>query len=228
MIGLEFICKVHKKDQKEIAEKLKIAAPNISSWLKGTRDIPSKYLPILSKIFRGISSEYFQKELTYVDELKIRIHRIETMEFEDRHEPFIVPNGVDYDDLLIDEYVDDYENELAYLYKELNKTLQVDSYQNRISSLIELLKGLDKENQQTEFQDRSAEEHILTKLNSYLDFLQKFNVKGINTLDSIVTYFNLYDGVDRKKWYTQEMFPNEKQLSFYSDFKDLLIKHGVM
>jgi transcriptional regulator with XRE-family HTH domain len=229
MIGLEFVCKVFIKEQKELAEMLKIAPPNISAWLKGTREIPTKYLPELSKVFSGLSIEYFQKELTYVDELKIQIYYIEkALKWDERQEPFEVGALDDPDTLVIDETYDLYEDKLKYLYYELNKTLKIDSYQDRINSLFEKLGALDNGQRAEIFKEKNAEDFIMGKLNSYLDFLVKFQVKDITVIDTIVNYFVNYHGIEHNKWNDQDLFPNEKKLAFYHDLEQLLTKHKVI
>lgn len=72
MIGLEYICKINDIQFKELAEDLGIRKQNINLWIKGwSRNIPKKYLPQLSKIF-NTEIEYFQKELTEIDKLKLQ------------------------------------------------------------------------------------------------------------------------------------------------------------
>jgi transcriptional regulator with XRE-family HTH domain len=226
MIGLEFICKVYNIENKELAEKLKIVPTNISSWLKGNREIPKKYLNVLSKIFKGLSSEYFQKELTHIDELKIRIHYIETMDFDDRHGEIVVydPDG----EVILDSNEDDYEEQLKNLYIELNKMIKINSYQEKVQFVFETLWAMDFDTKNELFNEKNAEDFIVSKLNSYLDLLKKFRVKDINTIDSIVGYLKNYHGVDRSKWQEQDLFPNEKLLTFYQDLEDVLNKHKVI
>ncbi|WP_139996282.1 hypothetical protein [Paenibacillus paridis] len=228
MIGLEFVCQVFKIDNKELAAKLKIAPPNISTWFKGTREIPHKYLSVLTKIFRGLSSEYFQKELTYIDEIRIRIHHIETMDFEDRHGELVVYEIDNTDKVILDEYFDDYEKDLEYWYKELNQTLKINSYQDRVKYIFETIWTLDADTKKALFLEKNAEEYVVGKLNSYLDLLVKFEVQNINVVESIVRYFIHYHGLKRNKWQEQDLFPNDKLLDFYKDFEDILIKHEII
>lgn len=229
MIGLEFVCKVFKKEQKELAEKLKIAPPNISSWLKGAREIPTKYLPELSKIFNGISPEYFQKELTYVDELKVQIYYLEkALGWDDRQEEFTVSAIDDSETLVVNETYDLYEDRLKHLYQELNKAIKVNSYQDRIKVLLEQVWALDNVKKAELFKDKNAEEFIVSRLNNYIDFLSKFQVKEISTIDLVVNYLVNYQGKEQNKWGEQDVFPNEKLLAFYSDLKEVFSKHSVI
>lgn len=72
MIGLSYILKIHDVSQKDIARILNIRKQNIGLWITDiTRKIPEKHLPILSDIF-NISPEYFQKELSDIDKLKLQ------------------------------------------------------------------------------------------------------------------------------------------------------------
>jgi transcriptional regulator with XRE-family HTH domain len=234
MIGLEYVCKIFKKEQKELAEKLKISPPNISTWLKGTREIPTKYLPELSKIFNGISSEYFQKELSYADELKIRIYHIESMSFEERYEEFTVGALDNPDELIIDEQYDLHEDELKFLQdelaelkSELNKTLIMNSYQERINLIFERVWLLENKKRTELFQDKNSEDFLVSKLNSYLDFMLKLQIKDISAIDLMLNYFANYQGIEQGKWGEQEVFPNEKLLAFYKDLEEVLDKHRV-
>ena len=75
MIGLEHICKVYDIKHVDLAEKLEIKKQNINFWVTEKRNIPKKYLPKLAEIF-DLPEEYFQKELTNEDKLKIEKKRL--------------------------------------------------------------------------------------------------------------------------------------------------------
>lgn len=76
MIGLEYILKLWDMQQDELAKKLEIKKQNINYWVSGKRNIPKKYLPVLSEIFGGLNEEYFQKELTELDKIDIQQSKI--------------------------------------------------------------------------------------------------------------------------------------------------------
>ncbi|CAN7457090.1 helix-turn-helix domain-containing protein [Paenibacillus sp. LjRoot56] len=231
MIGLEYVGKVFNMEQKDLAEMLNLSAPNISAWLKGTREIPTKYLHELSKIFNGLSPDYFQRELTYVDELRIQIYYIEkVLKYEERQEEeeFTVGALDDDDTLIIDAKINIYDERLEHLYKELNKTIKVNSYQDRLTSLMEQVWALDSQRRAELFRDKNAEDFIVGKLNNFMDFLSKFQVKDIAAVDLIINYLLNYDGIDQSRWGEQEVIPNEKLLAFYSDLKEVLNKHNVI
>ncbi|HCC07281.1 MAG TPA: hypothetical protein DEP72_03815 [Clostridiales bacterium] len=80
MIGLEYICKAYNVEFKEIAQKLDIKPQTINSWLRGRRKIPIERLKQLQKIFH-FPGEYFQKELSESEKLKIQREKIKK-EFE--------------------------------------------------------------------------------------------------------------------------------------------------
>ena len=71
MIGLEYICKLENKTYTELADYINISKQVINSWVKGRRKIPQKYLDLLQYVF-NIPNEYFQKELTPIDKLKVQ------------------------------------------------------------------------------------------------------------------------------------------------------------
>ena len=227
MIGLEFVCQHFKMDQKELAEKLQITPTNISSWFKRTREIPTKYLVELSKILKGLPPEYFQRELSGIDELKIKIYYIEHLDYEQRTEEFTVSAVDDPTKLIVDERYDCYEDELTHLRMELNKAIKVSSYYDRIQTLFDKLEALDKKERLGLFKERIPEDFILSKLNNYLDFLSTFQAKSISTLDTIIEYFRNYAEIEREDWGTQELFPNERLLAFYKDIDGVFAKHNL-
>lgn len=75
MIGLEYVLKLFEMPQQELASKLEIKQQNIDSWIKGKRNIPKKWLPILAEIF-NIPEKYFQRELKYYDEERIQLMKL--------------------------------------------------------------------------------------------------------------------------------------------------------
>ena len=71
MIGLEYIRKLYGDTTVTLAEKLGISNVNISQWENGKKPIPEKRLQELSAIY-NVSSEYFSKELTSLERVKIK------------------------------------------------------------------------------------------------------------------------------------------------------------
>jgi transcriptional regulator with XRE-family HTH domain len=57
--------------QIELAERLGIKKQNITLWIKGRQPISKKYLPILEELFH-LPSEYFNRELTEIEQLEIQ------------------------------------------------------------------------------------------------------------------------------------------------------------
>jgi transcriptional regulator with XRE-family HTH domain len=76
MIGLEFICKTFQIEYKKLAEILGITPQTINSWLRGKRKISKDKLKKLSEYFQ-LPEEYFQKELSPSEKLKIQIIKLE-------------------------------------------------------------------------------------------------------------------------------------------------------
>ena len=86
MIGLEYILKLWNMTQQELADKLGIKRQNIDAWIRKQRPIPKKHLPTLSKAFKELPEEYFQKELTEMDKLTIQQLKIRSeLRVEDYH-----------------------------------------------------------------------------------------------------------------------------------------------
>ncbi len=76
MTGLAYVLELYNVTQQELADKLQIKRQNIDAWLRRRRKIPEKHLVNLSKIFKGIDSSYFQKELTETEKIDIQKTKI--------------------------------------------------------------------------------------------------------------------------------------------------------
>ncbi|MEF2245381.1 helix-turn-helix domain-containing protein [Paenibacillus sp. IITD108] len=72
MIGLEYIVKLYNGTYKKLAEKLGITPSTVTDWLSRRRPIPKAKLEALSQLFR-IEEDFFQKELTKVEEIELRL-----------------------------------------------------------------------------------------------------------------------------------------------------------
>jgi hypothetical protein len=76
MIGLSYILKISDITERDLSKNLNIRQQNIDLWINDkTRKIPKKWLSQLSKIF-NMDIEYFQKELTELDKLKLQKLRL--------------------------------------------------------------------------------------------------------------------------------------------------------
>jgi len=71
MIGLEYVCGLYNKKYTNVAQELGISRQVVNIWIKGIKPIAKKHLPKLANMF-NLSEEYFQKELTEIDKLKIQ------------------------------------------------------------------------------------------------------------------------------------------------------------
>lgn len=93
MIGLEYILELYGVQHKDLAEELGIRKQNINMWMKGKKNIPQKYLPVLAEKYR-MPVEYFQKELTDIDKRNIDLLYAEIE---------VDNTAADYIDVIIDE-----------------------------------------------------------------------------------------------------------------------------
>ena len=89
MLGLEYIRKLYGDTTVTLAEKLGISNVNISQWENGKKPIPEKRLEELSTIY-NLSSEYFSKELTSLEQVKIKKNINGIQDDEDIHKEQIV------------------------------------------------------------------------------------------------------------------------------------------
>ena len=70
MLGLEYIRKLYGDTTITLADKLGITKSLISQWENGKKPIPKKRIEELSKLY-NVSGEYFSKELTSLEQVKI-------------------------------------------------------------------------------------------------------------------------------------------------------------
>lgn len=89
MIGLEYIRKLYGDTTITLADKLGITNVNISQWENGKKPIPEKRLEELSKLY-NVSSKYFSKELTLLEQVKIKKNINGIQDDEDIHKEQIV------------------------------------------------------------------------------------------------------------------------------------------
>ena len=91
MIGLEYIRKLNSDTVDSLAEKLHVTKGLISQWENQKSPIPNKRLEELSKLY-NVSSEYFSKELTSLEQMKIKKNINGIQDDEDIHKEQIVEN----------------------------------------------------------------------------------------------------------------------------------------
>ena len=89
MLGLEYIRKLYGDTTITLADKLGITNALISQWENGKKPIPDKRLEELSSIY-NLSSKYFSKELTSLEQMKIKKNINGIQDDEDIHKEQIV------------------------------------------------------------------------------------------------------------------------------------------
>ena len=89
MLGLEYIRKLYGDTTIILADKLGITNALISQWENGKKPIPDKRLEELSKLY-NVPSEYFSKELTSLEQVKIKKNINGIQDDEDIHKEQIV------------------------------------------------------------------------------------------------------------------------------------------
>ena len=89
MLGLEYIRKLYGDTTITLADKLGITNALISQWENGKKPIPKKRLEELSKLY-NVSSKYFSKELTSLEQVKIKKNINGIQDDEDIHKEQIV------------------------------------------------------------------------------------------------------------------------------------------
>ncbi|MDQ8734834.1 helix-turn-helix transcriptional regulator [Paenibacillus sp. LHD-38] len=132
MIGLEYIVKLYNGTYKKLAEKLAITPSTVTDWLSKRRPIPKAKLEALSKLF-NLEAEYFQKELTKIEEIELRLDYLNRSS---KRDSFEIPDYFTDTDGNEHEYtrsIDPYQEEKRMIYDELKiekiiLTLQGDLY----------------------------------------------------------------------------------------------------
>ena len=89
MLGLEYIRKLYGDTTITLADKLGITNALVSQWENGKKPIPEKRLEELSSIY-NVSSKYFSKELTSLEQVKIKKNINGIQDDEDIHKEQIV------------------------------------------------------------------------------------------------------------------------------------------
>ena len=89
MLGLEYIRKLYGDTTMTLADKLGITNALVSQWENGKKPIPEKRLEELSKLY-NVSSKYFLKELTSLEQVKIKKNINGIQDDEDIHKEQIV------------------------------------------------------------------------------------------------------------------------------------------
>ncbi|MDM0470669.1 helix-turn-helix transcriptional regulator [Clostridium perfringens] len=82
MIGIQYLCEIFGISYADLGRRLGISRQTIAAWTSGRRKVSEKHYEKLKEIFKGIPEEYFQKELTELDKLKLQQLKLETDTFE--------------------------------------------------------------------------------------------------------------------------------------------------
>ncbi|MFD2115089.1 helix-turn-helix domain-containing protein [Paenibacillus yanchengensis] len=132
MIGLEYIVKLYNGTYKKLAEKLEITPSTVTDWLSKRRPIPRAKLEALSKLF-NLEAEYFQKELTKIEEIELRLDYLNRSSKRDSFETPDYFTDTDGNEHEYTRSIDPYQEEKRMMYDELKiekiiLTLQGDLY----------------------------------------------------------------------------------------------------
>lgn len=81
MIGLKYLMDLHNIKSKQLAEMLGVGKATVSSWINKKRLISTKHYEKLKEIFK-VPEEYFQREISELDKLKLQQIKLENDTFE--------------------------------------------------------------------------------------------------------------------------------------------------
>lgn len=150
MIGLEYIVKLYDGTYKKLAEKLKITPSTVTDWLSKRRPIPKAKLEALSKLFK-LEAEYFQKELTKIEEIELRLDYLNRISKRDSFEIqdfFTDTDGTEHE---YTRSIDPYEDEWRMASEELKIERAILTLQGE---LYHELYGMDRSNRVFEIVER--------------------------------------------------------------------------
>ncbi|MDQ0149235.1 helix-turn-helix domain-containing protein [Eubacterium multiforme] len=164
MVGLEYLCSLNNITYAQLSRELGISRQSVAAWLNGSRKIPQKHYTKLKEIF-DVSEEYFNKELTELDKLKIQKLKLEEEIVEYKY------SSVNYDDETNEKYeiedvaylMPDELGEINFKIEQKNLLAKIDNYINE--------KNLKDEN---EMNDEAY--YIMKAFNSFYQVIKKDNI----------------------------------------------------
>ncbi|WP_310551903.1 helix-turn-helix domain-containing protein [Paenibacillus glufosinatiresistens] len=118
MIGLEYIVKLYNGTYKKLAEKLEITPSTVTDWLSKRRPIPKAKLEALSKLFH-LEADYFQKELSKIEEIELRLDYLNRISHRDSFEitdSFTDEDGKEHE---YTRFIDPHQEEKQLMYAEM-------------------------------------------------------------------------------------------------------------
>lgn len=221
MFGAEYIIMLFNTNPNQIAEDFQISKQSVYMWIK-KKKIPSKRLKQLSDKF-GIPEEYFCKNLTRSDELKIQAIKLRN-EDEGHNIQFLNDEGEIESNTL-------FENE-QIARSLLTKSEHLESLESLVSD-IKILIEQDDEN----FMSVGAAENKsnLQTLSSVTGILNSSNSDKKDALGILIEFFVL-DTIEMDKDLFLEFFPKEEiskripyyKMAFAKDLMQLLLDHGII
>jgi transcriptional regulator with XRE-family HTH domain len=218
MIGLEYIVKLYNGTYKKLAEKLEITPSTVTDWLSKRRPIPKAKLEALSKLFK-LEADYFQKELTKIEEIELRLDYLDRISNRDSFE---IPDYFTEADGTEHEYtrsIDPYEEEKRMIYDEL----KIEKIILRLQGVLyDELYSVDKGNKGYEILERTSNvlnESVTNNLNveQQLEWESKHD-RRIEALRSMMYFMGI----------TGFMVWNEGDENFHNELYKLLKKYDLL
>ncbi|MDM0660080.1 helix-turn-helix transcriptional regulator [Clostridium perfringens] len=77
MIGLEYLNEIYGLSATDLGKRINVSRQTVNDWLRERRIIPKKHYEKLKEIFNGIPEEFFNKQLTELNKLKIQKLKLE-------------------------------------------------------------------------------------------------------------------------------------------------------
>ncbi|MGO4548548.1 helix-turn-helix domain-containing protein [Paenibacillus sp. 2TAB23] len=218
MIGLEYIVKLYNGTYKKLAEKLGITPSTVTDWISKRRPIPKAKLEALSQLFK-IEEGFFQKDLTKVEEIELRLDYLRRISKRDLFEVEDIITDDDGKEYEYTRLIDPHEDEWRMATEELKIEKVILTLQGE---LYNELYELDRGNKALEVVERLSNvlnEAVPSRLDAeqQLQWERKHD-KRIEALRSMmyfmgITGFSVWD---------------EEEESFHKELFKLLKKHDLL
>ncbi|WHY79023.1 hypothetical protein QNH20_07800 [Neobacillus sp. WH10] len=221
MFGAEYILKLFNSNPNQIAEDFQISKQSVYKWIKKGK-IPSERVKQLSEKF-GIPEEYFCKNLTKSDELKIQAIKLRNEDI--GHDIEFINEDGELEHTIL------FENEQIAL-SLIDKSEHLDSIEKLYSGIKQLIK---QDDDNFMYEGEPEYKSNLQILNSVTGILKSSTSDKKDVLGILIGIFDL-DTIRMDNDMLLEFFPKEEVLrhipyykrAFAKDLIQLLLDHGII
>lgn len=218
MKGLEYIASLRGLSITDVGDRLGVARQNVHQWISGARKIPKKYLPVLKEAFE-LPEEFFDKELTEIDKLKIK-----SLEFS---------KEIEKSKHVISEAIYDHKSKKWVAIEKHHYNENAIEAQREIDVEIEALEVIGKikdDVYDAESEARSSEDyigHVSAATNSYklLNKVRENNKINDNTVEKVLVCLINFSELEISELEIENVSEEEaEKFDFVEEFENLLLR----